>query len=128
MRKAVTYLMLGMILGTMSCTSNSELEDHQLVGNYLGSWESIVQIETKLSIEYDEKRDGLVLFFTLADSLDLNILSDTEFSIDRYESNGYSNGVTGYIVSDTLYMENEVYLVSDQMNTKTTRKGSFVKQ
>ena len=128
MRKAVTFLIFGCILCAMSCTSNSELEDHELVGNYLGSWESVVQIESRLSIEYDEKRDGLVLFFTLADSLELNILSDTEFSIDRYESNGYSNGVTGYIVSDTLYMENEVYLVSDQMNTSTTRKGAFVRQ
>ena len=60
--------------------------------------------------------------------MDLNIISDTEFRIDPFVQNGYSNSVSGIIVEDTLYMENESFLVSDQMNTEVVRTGSFVKQ
>lgn len=120
--------MIVLVTGTISCSSGSELEDHKLIGNYKGSWNALVDIESKFSIEYDEKKDGIVMFYSLADSSDLNIISDTEFNIDRYEQYGYSHGISGVLVEDTLYLQNETYLISDQMNTENIRTGTFVKQ
>lgn len=128
MIRGLNLLIVIFVLGTISCSDDSAVQDHLLIGDYLGSWEFHTIIETKFSIEYEEENDGLVLFFTLADSSDLNIISDTEFDIDRYEQYGYSNYISGKLVEDTLYLQNEIFLVSDQMNTENLRTGTFVKQ
>ena len=126
MNKIFSLFYAVLILGIISCSDDSGIEDHILVGNYIGTWDTVQEAELKLSIE--PYNDGLVLFFSLADSLDLNIISDTEFTIDSYEQYGYINNISGIIVKDTLYMQNEVYLVSDQMNIESLRTGIFVKQ
>jgi hypothetical protein len=128
MKKGITFLILIFVLGIISCSDDSSIENHLLVGNYIGSWDTKQDIELKLSIEPYNDNSGLVLFFTLADSFDLNIISDKEFSIDPFVQYGFSNNISGIIVEDTLYMQNEIYLVSDQMNTENLRTGRFVKQ
>jgi len=129
MKRLLNIFALIIVFGMTSCSEDSNLENHLLVGDYTGNWcTNEIKLERKFSIEYEEIRDGLVLFYSLADSSDLNIISDTEFTIDRYVQNSYSNGVSGILVGDTLYLENQVYLVSDSIKTSTLRTGVFVKQ
>ena len=116
------------VLTVSSCSTDSVLEDHMLIGNYLGNWNTVPEIESKFSIEYEGKEDKLVFFFSLADSLDLNVLSETEFSIDPYEQNGYSNNLSGKLIQDTLYLQNEVFLIGDNQNNGNVRTGVFVRQ
>lgn len=116
------------VIVAVSCSSDSTLKDHPIIGNYLGSWDFIPETETRFSIEYENEGDKLVLFFSLADSFDLNVISDTEFTIDRYEQNGYSNGISGILVEDTMYIQNEVFLIGDQQNSTNLRTGTFVRQ
>jgi hypothetical protein len=128
MNRSIGFLIAILVLGLVSCCDDPDIKDHLLVGNYIGSWDPHPEIIQKLSIEAYEDCSGLVFLFSLADSLDLNIISETEFTIDRYEINGFSNGVSGVIVEDTLYLQNETFNVSDKENTETLRTGTFVKQ
>ena len=110
-----------------SCSESSMYEDHPLNGNYLGQWE-VVPVDSRFTIEVNEEDDGLIMFFSLTDTAHLNLMSETRFDIDRYERNGFSNQLNGELKGDTLYLENDTYTVSDPVNTRTIRKGTFVKQ
>ena len=127
MKKLYPLLILTIIILT-SCSENSIYEDHPLNGNYLGQWESVVTVTSRFTIEANEEDDGLIFFFSLNDTIHLNLMSETRFDIDRYERNGFSNYLTGELQGDTLFLENETYTVSDPVNTQTIRKGTFVKQ
>ena len=111
-----------------SCSDGPNFEDHALAGNYLGEWEGVGITDIKLSIDANEEDSGLIFFFSLASLHDMNIISDSEFTIDRFIQNSTSIGISGNLIGDTLYLENDLFQIADQVNTQQIRNGKFVRQ
>jgi hypothetical protein len=63
MNRGLKFLMAVFVLGVMSCSDDSGLEDHLLIGNYLGAWDTAQGAEFKPSIEPYNDNTGLTLFF-----------------------------------------------------------------
>jgi mRNA-degrading endonuclease YafQ of YafQ-DinJ toxin-antitoxin module len=129
MNAMTKYFALTILILFSSCGLGSEFDDHELVGDYLGSWDvSVVPLEIRMSIVPNLMDDGLVLLVSsLADSRGLELINDTEFRIDRFEENGYSREISGELIQDTLFLENESYLVGNPSDI-ITNLGKFVKQ
>ena len=71
-----------------SCSKDTGLSEHLLSGNYLGSWDTQPIIELKMTIGPNRDCDRLFLYFSLADSSEINIKSESHFDIDRFEEYG----------------------------------------
>lgn len=126
--KALKLLVLLGLFFT-SCSEGEDFSNHNLTGDYLGSWETNTLIELRMTISANAENDGLVLFISsLANGRDLNIVSETEFQTDRFEENTFSHQLTGTLEGDTLFIENDTYAASDPDQTRKIRKGTFVKQ
>jgi len=125
----VLFIFSLMAMICLACNSGNAYEDHPLVGNYMGEWRSssVTVPNRKISIEANDYAEGLVLFNgSLRDTHHLELQSETQFTLERFEVNGISNAISGVFDQDSLHLLNTVYPISDPGNTQT-REGKFKK-
>lgn len=123
--KSILFVFVLFIL--FSCSDNNEFIDHQLVGNYEETGESM-NLQRKMSIEPFEDGSGLYLLLnSVEDSIPLITVSQTNFEIDRFEVNGFYIDQIGELNQDSLFMTTRSFLDATASIPRSERLSKFVR-